>query len=82
MLLFLVNFRHHDLFNFSDPMKPPTHPIFEQLPHSSSKMSGSKLLPYDKSLTECFETEEKGKKLKCKLCGKQLVDKKNEKTQL
>ena len=47
-----------------------------QLPISVTKVSKSKLLPYDESLTECLGTEVKVNKIKCKLCEKQLLDKK------
>ena len=43
---------------------------------SVTKVSKSKLLPYDESLTECLGTEVKVNKIKCKLCEKQLLDKK------
>ena len=54
--------------------------IMNQIPISATKLSKSKLLPYDETLTECLGTETKVNKIKCKLCEKLLVIRqKNEK---
>ena len=47
--------------------------LMNQIPFSVNKVSRSKLLPYDESLTECLGTEEMIDKIECKLCEKQLL---------
>ena len=47
--------------------------LMNQIPISVNKVSRSKLLPYDESLTECLGTEEMIDKIKRKLCERQLL---------